>query len=53
MRNEEAIFPDELLVKVDLASAVIRSLNADKIPMYLAAVTVAGQLVSLSGCEMK
>ena len=51
--NKEAIFADELLVKVDLAPAIVRSLDADHIPMDLAAVAVIGPFVSLSGREMK
>jgi hypothetical protein len=53
LREEEAVFPYELLVKVDITSAIIRSLDADEIPMNLAAVAIVSPLIGLSGCEMK
>ena len=53
LRDKEAIFPDELLIEVDFAAAVIRPLDADEIPMNLAAVAVIRPFVGLPGSEMK
>ena len=52
-RHEQAVFTDKLIVKADLAAAVFRALDADHVPVDLAAVAVVGFLVGLARREME
>src|SRR5688572_15844060 len=52
-RRENAVFADELVIEVDLAAAVVFSLNADHVPVHLAAVAVVGFVVRLAGREVE
>ena len=48
-----AIFADQFSVEVNLAAAVIGSLDANHIPMNLAAVPVVGLFIRLTRREME
>src|SRR5258707_12995410 len=51
--HEQAIFTDELIIKIDFAAAVFGTLNRDEVPVNLASVAVVGFLVGLAGRKMK
>jgi hypothetical protein len=51
--DEEPVPPDKLLVEIDFAAAVVRPLDADEIPVDLAAIAVIGSFIGLSRGEVK
>src|SRR4051795_8868607 len=46
--DELAIFPNQFAVEINFAAAVIRPLNANHVPMDLAAISVIGVVVGLA-----
>ena len=48
LENEQTVFPNQFAVEIDLSTAVLRPLNADQVPVYLAAVAVVCFLVGLA-----
>src|SRR5688500_4254664 len=52
-RDEQAVFADQFPVEVNLSAAVLRTLDAYHVPVYLGAVPILGLLVALAGCEME
>ena len=52
-RDELAVFPDQLAVEVNFAAPVIGPLNANHIPMHLAAISVVSIVVSLARREVE
>jgi hypothetical protein len=52
-RQKLAVPPDQVAVEIDFATAVIAPLDADQIPVNLAAVSVIGFFISLTRGEME
>src|ERR1700756_2143169 len=51
--HEQAIFTDELIIKIDFAAAVFGALNRNEVPVDLTSVAVVGFLVRLARRKMK
>src|SRR5258708_39194382 len=51
--HEQAIFTDELIIKIDFAAAVFGTLNRNEVPVDLTSVAVVGFLVRLAWRKMK
>src|SRR2546423_7184297 len=52
-RQKFAISSNEFAIEINLAAAIIRSLDADHVPMDLAAVAIISFFISLARSEMK
>ena len=53
IRQKFAISSNEFAVEINLAAAIIRSLDVDHVPMDLAAVAIISFFISLARSEMK
>src|ERR1700730_3138001 len=51
--NKSPILPDQPAIKINLAPAVFRSLDADQIPVDLTTIPVIGRLIGLTRGEVK
>src|SRR5947207_12262731 len=50
---EQPVFADELAIELDLAAPEVGALDADHVPMDLAAVAIVGFVVGLAGRQVK
>ena len=51
--QEVAVTPNEFVIEVNFAAAVVRSLDIDHIPMDLASVSIVGVVVRLTGRKVE